>query len=887
MRAEYRVLGPLEVLLDGEPVAVPSGRCHLLLAALLLRPNQLVPVHELVDRLWDGSPPNVDRAHKTLHMVVRRLRVALGEADCVQTRTGGYTAVVEPDQVDLLRFRALAGSGDFGAAAALWRESVLGNVVSDVLHREDVPRLIDERLTVLERRIDADLDRGLSGELVAELRSLVADHPLREQFWSHLMLALYRSGNQAEALNAYQDVRSRLADELGVDPGPALQELHQRILRAEVTPGRRVRVPRQLPHGVRNFVGREDELGELAATAGVTVVHGVGGVGKTVLALQWARDVRENYPDGDLYVNLRGFDPDAQPVDPAAAAETLLIGLGVDEVPAGAEARFALLRTTLVDRRLLLLLDNAASARQVLPLLPAAAGVRVLITSRNQLRALVSQHDATAIGLRELEFEAARSLLAVVLGEPRLDAEPEAAREIVERCAGLPLALRVFAERVARFPDVPLREFVAELRSERLDAFSDFYDVDVRAVFSWSYRALDDESARMFRLLSVHPGQNFDVSAAAALAGVSVTQARRLLERLVADALVQTPSPGRYSLHDLLRAYAAELCGDDEAALLRITEWYVHSLENAALVEKPIALVRADEITSGVVPRGFVSRFDALAWVREDWDNLHAVLREAAARGWERLALLIPTHLERFLVYNQPRWSEAIEMFEAVQTFGTAREQGFLLLKQAGLYSDLGRVDDALASFEEGLRFVREAGERTAEAAGLINLAAHQETLGQTAEALATSSLAAEVSAEIGNGYMESAARSNVAHMLNLLGRHDEALVASDRAVVLATEIDDEDEHVLARLHAVRGKALTGLGRHVEAVAVLEPAAKALAELGDSMYEAVALRDLGDALVELDEPANAVVAWRRAVDLLRQLDEEQAEALAARLAELE
>ncbi|NUT48547.1 MAG: transcriptional regulator, SARP family protein, partial [Saccharothrix sp.] len=534
MRADYRVLGPLEVLLDGEPVVVPAGRCHVLLATLLLRPNELVPADVLVDRVWDGEPPTVDRAHKTLQMVVSRLRGALGEADCVRTRPGGYEAVVEPDQLDLLRFRALAGSGDFGAASALWRGPVLGNVSSERLHREDVPQLLNERLGVLERRIDADLDRGLSGELVTELRSLVADHPLRESFWRHLMLALYRSGQQAEAVRAYQDVREKLADELGIDPGPVLQELYQQILRAEVSPGRRWQVPRQLPAGVRNFVGRDEELGLLGKASGVTVVHGVGGVGKTALVLRWAHEARESFPDGDLYVNLRGFDPEAQPVDPAAVAETLLVGLGVEEVPAGAEARFALLRTTHDDPRLLLVLDNAASPRQVVPLLPGSAGVRVVITSRNQLRALVSQHDATTVGLRQLDFDEARSLLAAVLGEERLSAEPESAREIVERCAGLPLALRVFAERVSRFPDTSLREFVAELDAARLDALSDFEGVDVRAVFSWSYRALDDEAARMFRLLSVHPGRDFDVSAAAALAGVSVVRARRLVERLVA-----------------------------------------------------------------------------------------------------------------------------------------------------------------------------------------------------------------------------------------------------------------------------------------------------------------------------------------------------------------
>ncbi|GAB2852808.1 BTAD domain-containing putative transcriptional regulator [Lentzea nigeriaca] len=885
MIVEYRVLGPLEVLLDGEPVAVPAGRCHLLLAALLLRPNQLMTIDELVERLWDGGPPNTDRAHKTLQMVVRRLRVALGEADCVRTRTGGYAAVVEPDQLDLLRFRALAGSGDFGAASALWRGAVLGNVTSDVLHREDVPRLVDERLTVLERRIDADLDAGLSGELVAELRSLVTDHPLREPFWRHLMLALYRSGQQAEALNAYQELRTKLADELGVDPGRALQELHQQILRAEVAPGRRQHVPRQLPAGVRTFVGRADELAALDKAAGVTVVHGVGGVGKTALVLRWARDVREDYPDGDLYVNLRGFDPEVQPVDPAAAAEMLLVGLGVDEIPAGADARFALLRTTLVNRRMLLLLDNAASARQVLPLLPGAAGVRVLITSRNQLRALVSQHDATAISLRQLEFDDARSLLAVVLAGERLDAEPEAAREIVERCAGLPLALRVFAERVARFPDVSLQEFVTELREERLDAFSDFYDVDVRAVFSWSYRALDDESARMFRLLSVHPGQDFDVSAAAALAGVSVAQARRLLERLVADALVQSRSPGRYFLHDLLRAYATELCGDDEAAALRMTEWYVHTLENAALVENPTALVRADEVTSGVVPQEFSARFDAMVWVRQEWGNLRAVMHAAVARGWERLALLIPTHLERYLVYNRPRLSEAVEMFEAAQTFGTAREQGFLLLKLASLYHEVSRLDDSLTCFDDALTFVREAGERTAEVAGLNNQAVLYMGLGRLDEALDNSRRATAIAAELEHGYFEGSARSNASLALTLLGRHEEALVEVESAVPLVAELGDE--YLTGRVQMLHGKALCALGRFEDAIGQLEAAVAAMAKFGDAANEAEALKDLGTALVGLHQREKAVAAWRHAIDLWRDLGDVRMERLAERLAELE
>ena len=863
------------MLLDGEPVAVPAGRCHVLLATLLLRPNQFLSVDELVDRVWDGDPPSAGRAHKTLQMVVRRLRVALGDADCVRTRPGGYQAAVEPDQLDLLRFRALAGSGDFGAASALWRGSVLANVPSERLHREDVPQLVNERLAVLERRIDADLDQGLSGELVAELRSLVAEHPLREPFWRHLMLALYRSGQQAEALSAYQDVRTNLADELGLDPGPELKTLHQQILRAEVSPGRRRQVPRQLPAGVRNFVGREEELRLLDKASGVAVVHGVGGVGKTALVLKWAREVREDFPDGDLYVNLRGFDPEARPIDPSAAAETLLVGLGVEEIPVNADARFALLRTTLVGRRLLLVLDNAASVRQVLPLLPGAAGVRVVITSRNQLRALVSQHDATAIGLRQLDFEAARSLLAAVLGGHRVDTEPKPAREIVERCAGLPLALRVFAERVLRFPDTSLREFADELAASRLDALSDFEDVDVRTVFSWSYRALDAESARMFRLLSVHPGPDFDVSAAAALASVSVAQARRLMERLVADHLVQSRTPGRYDLHDLLRTYAAELCGDDETAAFRLTEWYVHTLENATNFQTTMVQVQAGEVTSGVVPQEFSSWFDTLVWRRQEWANLKAVMFAALARGWHRHAQLFPLHLFKYVIMGPARRAEAVEMFEAVATFGSHREQGILKLKLASLYEDVCRYDDALRVFGEAIPLVRMAGERYTEAAGLINMSSLYRKLDRVDEAIACTQRGLAIAVEIESVYLECAAHTNLVSVLHATGRAAEALPHVARSEALALRLSDE--YLKLRVRTSRASVLVSLGQHAEALPELETLAEVWRQFDDTPTEAFLLGQLGIALKRLNRREEAAVAWRRSVRLWRDLGDARAD----------
>lgn len=883
MRAEYRVLGPLEVLLDGEPVPVPGGRCHVLLATLLLRPNQLVSVDELVDHVWDGDPPSADRAHKTLQMVVRRLRVALGEADCVRTRPGGYLAELDPEQLDLLRFRELARSGDFGAASALWRGPVLGNVASERLHRDDVPRLVDERLAVLERRIEADLDEGLSGELVAELRSLVAEHPLREPFWRHLMLALHRSGRQAEALRAYQELRERLADELGADPGPPLRELHQRILRSDVAPGVRPQVPRQLPAAVRNFVGRGQELGLLDESAGVTVVHGVGGIGKTTLALRWAHAVRDEFPDGDLYVNLRGFDPDGQPVAPATAAETVLVGLGVDAVPAGAEARFALLRTTLADKRVLLVLDNAATSRQVLPLLSGAPGVRVVITSRNQLRALVSQHDVTSVGLRQLESEHSWSLLAAVLGEDRLDAEPAAAREIVRRCAGLPLALRVFAERVSRFPDTSLEEFVAELDSARLDALSDFEDLDVRAVFSWSYRALDEESARLFRLLSVHPGADYDVSAVAALADRSVSETRVLLERLAADGLVQTRWLGRYCVHDLLRAYAAELCGDDEAAALRVTEWYLHTLQNATVDNGAKTVVLADPVTSGVVPQEFSSWFETLMWRRQEWDNLKAVMTAAIRRGWERPALLITMHLFNYVTMRPAHRYEAVEMFEAVAGFGSPREQALLGLKMASVYEEAGRLDESLRTYGTSLRLMREAGDRYAEAVGLMNMSNLYRRLDRMDDAMTSTEQALAIATELDVPYLRAIGHANLASKLNKLGRPEEALAELEKMKAVPTRLDD---YVQVRVRCIRVHSHVGLGRYAEALPELEFLITELVRFGDTDSEADLRELLGSALLAVGRRAEAVASWQRAIGLWRDIGSERAEALAERLAGL-
>jgi tetratricopeptide (TPR) repeat protein len=560
------------------------------------------------------------------------------------------------------------------------------------------------------------------------------------------------------------------------------------------------------------------------------------------------------------------------------------VGLGAENVPAAADARFALLRTTFADRRMVLVLDNAAGPRQVLPLLPGAAGVRVVITSRNQFRALVSRHDATAISLRQLDLDAALELLAAVLGAERTHAEPEAARGIAERCAGLPLALRVVAERVVRFPGVPLREFVAELDEARLDALTDFDDVDVRAVFSWSYKALDAESARMFRLLSVHPGADFDVGAAAALVGVPVAHARRLLERLVASHLVQSRVPGRYDLHDLLRAYAAELCGDDEAAALRLTEWYVHTLENATSHDPARMVVRADAVTSGVVPQEFSSWFDAQRWRRQEWANLKAVAFAAIARGWERQATLIPIHLLSYLVVDAVHRNDAVELFEAVRGFGSVLEQGLLHTKLAVLYELVGRTDDSLRSYDIGLPLVRAEGEPTSVAGVLGNLSKLYSTLGRREEAETTLREALALAVEIGDVYLQVVCHANLASRFNRDEQWAKAVREMDEAAPLAARLGDE--FLVIRVRAYRAAALAGWGRYAEAEPELRAVVEFMRRVGDNDGVTDGLGLIGEVLVGQGRPGEAAVAWQEAADIYRSRGDARADVLAARVAAL-
>lgn len=718
------MLGPLEVLFNGVPVVVPAGKGRVLLATLLLRPNQFVSVDELVERLWDGSPPSVDRVAKTLQMTVARLRQALGPANCVSTATSGYFA--EAGNVDLLRFRALAPI-DPHAALGLWRGPVLANVVSEALHRDEVPGLVEERLLVLERRIEEDLNRGRTTELVPELRVLTAQHPLRERFWAQLMIALYRSDQQAAALDAFHQVRDLLADELGVDPGELLRDLHQSILRAEpeLSVQRKTLVPRQLPPDLTRFIGRTDDLAQLdrllpsgsdSQAVVISAIAGSAGVGKTALAVHWAHQVRDRFPDGQLIVNLRGYDRE-EPLTPHDALDQLLRGLGFSstEIPDETEQRVGIYRSLLADRRVLVLLDNARTAEQVRPLLPAGSRSVVVITSRSDLRGLVALNDAKVLKLGVLPADEAVQLLEKVIGADRTKTEPEATAELAKLCSCLPLALRIAASMLVAEPHRPMQDLVDQLSIEDRLAELEFGDdpqAAIRVTFDLSYMALGLEERRMFRMLGLAPRADFTPMSAGALAGVPSSRALKLLRGLARAHLVEEQAPQRFSQHDLLRLHARECAAADEsttqrqAAVVRLLDHYLHSADNAerairtSRAEKP--LTERDPVVEAVV---FSDRDSAIAWCLREHGLLIELCEFALAQGHLEHAWKLPSSMAGYL-QSQGSTADFLRLFtialDAARRMKDKRGEGIAL-------HTLGSVHRTLHNYEESQSLLLQA----------------------------------------------------------------------------------------------------------------------------------------------------------------------------------
>jgi DNA-binding SARP family transcriptional activator len=599
----WRLLGPVEVVMNGRALQISRPQRRAVLAYLLLNHGYVVSIEQLVTALWADTPPPGARAQ--VRVRVSEIRGTLRSAGLVDALLGiarGYRMTVDGSQLDVTRFAAhlsrartatAAGSPmqaaeELRAALGLWRGPALAGASAAFVDAAAL-RLQEQRLSAYEQLADAELAAGRY-EAVAELLGPVVDaHPLRERPVARLMAALAYSGQQAGALELFATTRARLADELGVEPAAELAEVHLRVLRrqapmslATVPPAAsrtqplasRIVTPAQLPADIETFSGREPALRvlggllqadqELAGTAVICAVSGAAGVGKTALAVHWTHRIARRFPDGQLYVNLNGFDADRPPVPAADALHGFLHALGVHagRVPDGLPERAALFRSLLNGRRVLIVLDNARDADQIRPLLPGTAGSLMVVTSRDQLLGLVAVNGAHLLNLGLPTAAEARDMLASRLGAARAAAEPAAVDEIVGCCARLPLAMAVVAARAAAHPDFALATFAAELRdtADRLDAFgSDDPTADLRTVFWASYRTLDPAAARLFRLLALYPGPRLTLPAVTGLTGDATVDVRESLARLTQIRLLDEHAAGRYGLHELLRTYANEL----------------------------------------------------------------------------------------------------------------------------------------------------------------------------------------------------------------------------------------------------------------------------------------------------------------------------------------
>ena len=908
---DFGLLGPLEVMHGGRPLPIRSAKHRMLLAGLLLHPGQLVTMDELAEMIWGDALPADPR--KVIHTYVARLRRVLGDGELIQSRPEGYLSAVTPDDTDVGQFELLleqaggaARAGDLHAesailaeALALWRGEPLADVPSEKLHRDTVAQLAEQRLDALCHRVEADLRLGRHGELVAELRILTERHPLREQFWAQLMTALYRCGRQADALKAYQRAARLLAEELGVDPGPELHAVHQAILArdpalAETEPADPWVRQTQLPLDMADFTGRADLAGQilrlLAADRGVPIValSGPPGVGKTTLAIHAGHQLAERFPDGQLYVDLHGATADLHPLPPLEVLGRFLRSLGIEAaaVPADVEEASAVFRSRITGRRLLVVLDNAADAAQVAPLLPGSPGCGVLVTSRRVLPALAG---ARHLPLNVLPTAEAVELLGRLTGHARVSAEPAAAAEVARCCGYLPLALRIAGARLAARPGWPVRVLAERLADAQrcLDELQ-LSEVGVRASFQVSFQqlsgsadALDRAAAEAFGLLGVPDGPELSLQAAARLLDQPDDAADRVLERLVDAHLVQSPAPGRYRLHDLLRLYARELASGRQpppvraCALTRVLQFYVASTWQTLAVLRPgdYRLARADPRW-----RDGGLRFDdqqaALGWLEAERASLLAAVRQAVATPGvpAEIGMQVAHALFGFFWVHshQDDWMQADQI-----ALGIARQANDLAA-QAQTHNDLGagyyrqgRYDQALACLQQSLAIRRTLDDRLGQALSLGNLGNIYQVQGCLEEALACLRESLAICSELGDRRGQASCLANLGELHRRQGRYAEALACLKESLAIRQDMADRhgQAHSLSNLGVVHQRQ----SRHGDALACLRESLAICSELGDRRGEAVNLRELGVTLRASGRLEDARSHWLQALEIFQAL----------------
>ncbi|MGQ7751300.1 BTAD domain-containing putative transcriptional regulator [Streptomyces sp. WC2508] len=953
----FSVLGPVRAWRDGEALSSGSPQQRALLAALLLRGGRTATASELIDAIWGDEPPS--QALATIRTYASRLRKVL-DPQTLASDAGGYAIRVGHDALDVTVAQELAADADkarasgdrcqartlLNKALGLWDGEALASVPGPYAENQRT-RLEEWRLQLTETRLDLDLEVGCHAEAVSELTALTAAHPLRERLRELLMVALYRSGRQAEALAVYADTRRLLADELGVDPRPELAQLQQRILRAdeelarpadEPAPAPAPVRPAQLPATVPDFTGRASfvrELGDRLATAegsvmAVSALAGIGGVGKTTLAVHVAHQARQHFPDGQLYVDLQGAGARAAEPETVLGAFLRALGTADSAIPDSLDERAALYRSTLDGRRILVLLDNAHDAAQIRPLLPGTAGCAAVVTSRVRMVDLAGAH---LVDLDVMSPEEALQLFTRIVGEERINSEREAALDVVAACGFLPLAIRIAASRLAARRTWTVSVLAAKLADERrrLDELQ-AGDLAVKATFELGYGQLEPAQARAFRLLGLADGPDISLAAAAALLNLDEHDAEDLLEALVDTSLVESAAPGRYRYHDLVRLYARscaergeEPLEERESALSRLLDFYLATAAGVYALERP-----GDRLVDHLEPTGhaglsFTDRHDAQDWLYSEAGPLLACVRQSSAPEVLRRAidlLWAALDLAESGANSKQYEAAASFMLGAARTCGDLRAERRALVTLSNAHLVAGRFTqadqealqvvelshdarDPLANcwalnhlgviaiyqsrHEDGEKYLTRAIEdfRTGEnlpgeASALCNLSRIHLAMGRTASAVAL----ARKGIEIYDGMGHSLRGANARYALGIaLTRSGELTEATDSFLEALKVFRDSRQRLWEGMTLFRlAEADLAGDNAAQAASKAEMALTVLRGIGGEWRRGNVLTVLGHALDGIGQSGRAVVCWREALAIYDDLGSDEAAGIHALLA---
>jgi DNA-binding SARP family transcriptional activator len=927
------VLGPVTAWRDGVRIGLGPSRQRAVLGLLALTPNVPVPRKTIIDALWGDDVPAT--AVHLVQVYVNRLRRLLDPGRLLTSAGTSYKLVAAEGQVDLMVFEAHASratrahaAGELGPACEAyaraldtWRAEPLADIEIPHAHPA-VVSLRQRRSDLVIRYAEAATAAGRHEEVLPWLRELAAAEPLNERAQATLMLALAGSGQQAAALALFDDLRRRLDDQLGVRPGAELADAQQRVLRQDVpqNPGRRLPdsghqggsstgtaplAPRQLPATVPNFAGRAAEFATLTKALDdggegkrvrIMTITGVAGVGKTTLAVHWAHQVTRCFPDGQLYVNLRGFDPSGAPTAAADVVRGFLMALSVpaEMIPATADAQAGLYRSMLADKRMLVLLDNARDPAQVRPLLPGSAGCLVVVTSRSLMAGLVAAEGACQLSLDVLSDAEAAELLTGRLGKERPTAEPEALADLIALCAGLPVALVIVAARAITQQHLPLRMLAAELRGakNRLDALTTGDSAtDVRSVFSWSYLSLSASAARLFRLAGLHPGPSLSAEAAASLAGLPLSAAGQGLRELVSARLIDEHAPGRFALHDLLREYAAERAkstgtqASRRAAIHRMLDHYLHTAVAAGtLLDPEQSWITPSRSVRGVTLGRFADHRAAANWFETEHLPLMAGITLAADLGFDlhacQLAVTLTGVLDQSACWKDLAASSAIAL-AAAQQAGHPEAEAHAQRGLGGAFARLGRYSDAYVHLQHCLDQFTELKNIDGQARAHLNLACLLHLMDDSERALSHAHRARELFELLQQGTGLAASLNTVGWLEARLGNTEQGLADCQQALALAQEIDNQV--IAAATWDSLGYVRHLLGQHEAAVSCYQLAAAMYAEFGAGWYRAEVLINLGDTHQAAGDRQVARKLWQEALEVFEQTHHPDTERLRGKL----